>query len=58
MYNSKVKEIAYTIKKRGLSIEGALASLMTGRLAHQFNRKEKFVRKDLQIQFQSIGGRS
>lgn len=58
MYNSRVKQYAYDLKKRGLSLEGALASLYVGRLAHQHNRKDKFVRNDLRVQYESIGGRS
>ena len=57
MYNSKVKEYAYQIKSRNLSLEGALASLLVGRLSNQFNRKAKHVAQDLRVQFVSIGGR-
>lgn len=57
MYNSRVKQLAYDLKKRGLSIEGALASLYIGRLSHQHGRKDKFVRHDLRVQYESIGGR-
>lgn len=57
MYNSQVKQLAYDLKKRGLSIEGALASLYVGRLATQHGRKDKHVKKDLRVQFVSIGGR-
>ena len=57
MYNSRVKQLAYDLKKRGLSIEGALASLYVGRLATQHGRKDKFVRNDLRVQYESIGGR-
>lgn len=58
MYNSKVKQYAYDLKKRGLSIEGTLASLLVSRLSLQFDRKKKFVENDLRIQFVSIGGQA
>ena len=58
MYNSKVKEYAYQLKSRKLSMEGALASLLVSRLSHQHNRKEKFVREDLRVQLISIGGQA
>jgi hypothetical protein len=57
MYNSRVKQLAYDLKKRGLTLEGALASLLVGRLSNQFNRKPKHVAQDLRVQFVSIGGR-
>lgn len=57
MYTSKVKEYAYQIKSRNLSLEGALASLLVSRLSNQFNRKPKYVEQDLRVQFVSIGGR-
>jgi len=57
MYTSNVKEYAYQIKSRNLSLEGALASLLVGRLSNQFNRKPKRVAQDLRVQFVSIGGR-
>lgn len=56
MYNSKVKEYAYQLKSRKLSLEGALASLLVSRLSHQFDRKKKFVEQDLRVQLLSIGG--
>lgn len=56
MYSSKVKEYAYQIKSRNLSLEGALANLLVGRLSNQFNRKPKHVAQDLRVQFVSIGG--
>jgi len=58
MYSSRVKAYAYELKRRGLSIEGALASLYVGRLAIMHSRKEKLVRNDLRVQYESIGGRS
>lgn len=58
MYSSRVKAYAYELKRRGLSIEGALASLYVGRLAIMHSRKEKFVRNDLRVQYESIGGRN
>ncbi len=58
MYNSRVKQYAYDLKKRGLSLEGALASLYVGRLALMHNRKTKHVAQDLRVQFVSIGGRN
>lgn len=57
MYNSKVKSLAYDLKKRGLTLEGALANLLVSRLSHQFDRKTKHVKQDLRVQFVSIGGR-
>lgn len=56
MYNSKVKEYAYQLKSRKLSLEGALASLLVSRLSRQFDRKKKFVEQDLRVQLMSIGG--
>ncbi|WP_180231238.1 hypothetical protein [Bacillus toyonensis] len=56
MYTSKVKETAYQLKSRKLSMEGALASLLVSRLSHQFHRKPKHVAQDLRVQFVSIGG--
>ena len=58
MYNSLVKQLAYDLKRRGLTLEGALASLKASRLALEFNRKEKFVREDLRVQYLSIGGQA
>lgn len=58
MYQSRVKQYAYDLKRRGLSLEGALASLYVGRLALMHSRKEKFVRNDIRVQFESIGGRN
>jgi hypothetical protein len=58
MYNSRVKQYAYELKRRGLNLEGALASLYVGRLALMHSRKEKFVRNDIRVQFESIGGRN
>lgn len=57
MYNSRVKQCAYDLKKRGLSLEGALANLYVGRLALMHGRKEKYVRRDLRLQLSSIGGK-
>lgn len=57
MYQSRIKAYAYELKRRGLSLEGALASLYVGRLAHQHNRKDKFVRNDLRVQYESISGK-
>lgn len=56
MYASKVKEYAYQLKSRKLSLEGALASLLVSRLSNQFDRKKKFVEQDLRVQLLSIGG--
>lgn len=58
MYQSRVKYYAYELKRRGLNLEGALASLYVGRLALMHSRKEKFVAEDLRVQYLSIGGRS
>lgn len=55
MYQSMVKEYAYQLKSCKLSMEGALVSLLVGRLSTQFNRKPKFVREDLRVQLSSIG---
>ena len=56
MYASKIKEYAYQLKSRKLSLEGALASLLVSRLSNQFDRKKKFVEQDLRVQLLSIGG--
>ncbi|WP_179863711.1 hypothetical protein [Bacillus toyonensis] len=58
MYNSRVKQYAYELKRRGLNLEGALASLYVGRLSLEFNKKQKFIKGDLRVQFVSIGGHS
>ncbi|WOL25742.1 hypothetical protein [Pectobacterium phage PcaP2EGY] len=57
MYNSRVKQLAYELKQRGLKPEGAYAVLRIGSIALMHGRKDKFVRNDLRVQYESIGGR-
>lgn len=58
MYSSRVKHLAYELKQRGLKPEGAYAVLRIGVIALMHGHKEKFVRRDLEVQYGSIiGGR-
>jgi hypothetical protein len=57
VYNSKIKTLAYEIKKLGLTLDSMTAGVKLSRIATSFHKKEKFAMEDLRVQLMSIGGK-